>query len=272
MSKIEDLQINIKRQQIGATQRRVLVVEGDDDKQAFSAWLAKIFALWENQWVVAAAESKSNVLKLLAREPDWVGVTDRDEWTSEIIEQKQQTHPNLWVLPRYCLENYLCDPDELWAMLPLGQQQKIPGGSVELSNAITEHLALWRQHGTLWQVVNPLWEGLRALGFKEKLLDIDHSGDDETIKDTLNAWHQHLDPVQIWNKYQQRLAEVTAWQVKRQLSELVHGKRFFPAVVHQVLSHRLGQLTANQLQNNLLQLSIPPADLLPLWQRMELVA
>lgn len=272
MSKISDLQSNINQQQIGATQRRILVVEGDDDKQAFSAWLAKINPLWENKWDIAIAGSKSNVLKLLEREPDWMGVTDRDDWAIDVIAQKQQTQPNLWVLPRYCLENYLCDPDELWAMLPPGQQKKIHGGLIALSNAITEHLPLWRQHGALWQIVNPLWEGLRALGFKEKLLDISHSGDDETIKNTLTAWHQHLEPEQIWNAYQQRLAEVTAWQVKQQLSELVHGKRFFPAVIHQVLSQWLGQSTANQLQNNLLQQSIPPADLLPLWQRMGLLA
>lgn len=271
MSKLDTLQVTIKQQYVGATGKRVLLVEGDDDVLAFRAWLGKMDATWENRWVVASAGKKSNVLDLLEREPDWIGVVDRDEWTTQIITEMQQTRANLWVLPRFCLENYLCDPDELWAMLPTGQQQKIQGGVQELSSVITAALPQWRQHGALWQVVNPLWEGLRALGFKERLLNIQQAGNEQAIRQTLNDWHQFLEPDAIWAGYQARMIEVAGWAVGRQLQSGVHGKQFFPSVVNTALTQLLGeQAKASERQNRLLQNAQPPVDLLPLWQKMGL--
>ena len=77
MSKLDDLQNKIKQQSVGATGRRVLLVEGPDDEQAFRAWLGKVSVSWENQWVIAIAEKKSNVLGLLEREANWIGVVDQ---------------------------------------------------------------------------------------------------------------------------------------------------------------------------------------------------
>ena len=273
MSKLDTLHLNIKQQNVGATAKRVLLVEGEDDVLAFRSWLRKIDASWENRWVVVSAGNKSNVLALLDRELGWIGVVDRDEWTVQIIAEKQQAQTNLWVLPRFCLENYLCDPDELWNMLPLVQQQTIQGGSQTLSNAITSKLPLWCQHGALWQVINPLWEGLRALGFKERLLDIQQAGDDYTIRRTLNEWHQFLAPEPIWADYRIRLSEFSSWSVAQQLSSVVHGKKFFLEVVHTTLNQLLRQsVKANERQTHLLRHSEPPADLQPLWQKMGLKA
>ncbi|MGU5526915.1 hypothetical protein ACV1CZ_21635 [Aeromonas caviae] len=271
MSKLGTLHTTIKQQHVGATGKRVLLVEGPDDVQAFRAWLGKIDAAWENGWVVAEAKKKSNVLELLAREPNWVGVVDRDEWTEQAVAEKQRELDNLWILPRFCLENYLCDPDELWAMLPPAQQQKIQGGYQTLHTAITGELRLWCQHGALWQVINPLWEGLRALGFKERLLDIQHAGNEPVIRQTLNDWHQFLEPDAIWAGYQARMIEVAGWAVGRQLQSGVHGKQFFPSVVNTALTQLLGeQAKASERQNRLLQNAQPPVDLLPLWQKMGL--
>lgn len=70
MSRLDNLQTKIKQQYVGATGKRVLLVEGPDDIQAFSAWLGKVDVTWENSWVVADAQKKANVLELLAREPN----------------------------------------------------------------------------------------------------------------------------------------------------------------------------------------------------------
>lgn len=271
MSKLDDLQNKIKQQHVGVTAKRVLLVEGEDDELAFRSWLRKIDVSWENRWVVVSAGNKSNVLALLGRELDWIGVVDRDEWTVQIIGEKQQAQTNLWVLPRFCLENYLCDPEELWAMLPSSQQQKIEGGYQAFTDAITAQLPLWLQHGALWHVVNPLWEGLRALGFKDQLLDIQNIGNEQVVRQTLNDWHQFLEPDQIWANYQTRLTEVEGWLSKQQLSRAIHGKHFFPEVVHAVLSQWLGQTKASKRQNQLLQNAIPSPDLQPLWQKMGLI-
>lgn len=272
MSKLDTLHNDIKQQHVGATGKKVLLVEGTDDVLAFRSWLGKLDVNWENRWVVASAGKKSDVLSLLALEPDWVGVVDRDEWTAQVIADKQRDIPNLWALPRFCLENYLCEPDELWAMLPEVQQQKIEGGSQALHAAIIGDLPLWLQHGALWHVINPLWEGLRALGFKERLLDIQQAGNDQAIQQTLNEWHQFLEPTAIWADYQARLAEVTGWPVGQQLQSGVHGKQFFPMVVHTALTQLLGEnAKASERQNRLLQSARAPADLQPLWQLMGLI-
>lgn len=272
MSKLDTLHDKIKQQHVGATGKKVLLVEGPDDELAFRSWLGKLDVNWENRWVVASAGKKANVLDLLTLEPDWVGVVDRDEWTAQNIAEKQRDIPNLWVLPRFCLENYLCDPNELWAMLPLMQQQKIQGGLETLGAAITVDLHQWLQHGALWHVINPLWEGLRALGFKERLLDIQQAGNDQAIRQTLNDWHQFLEPTVIWTDYQARLAEVTGWPVGQQLQSGVHGKQFFPMVVHTALTQLLGEnAKAGERQNRLLQSARSPADVQPLWQLMGLI-
>ncbi len=272
MSKLDTLHDKIKQQHVGATGKKVLLVEGPDDELAFRSWLGKLDVNWENRWVVASAGKKANVLDLLTLEPDWVGVVDRDEWTAQNIAEKQRDIPNLWVLPRFCLENYLCDPNELWAMLPLMQQQKIQGGLETLGAAITVDLHQWLQHGALWHVINPLWEGLRALGFKERLLDIQQAGNDQAIRQTLNDWHQFLEPTVIWTDYQARLAEVTGWPVGQQLQSGVHGKQFFPMVVHTALTQLLGEnAKAGERQNRLLQSARSSADLQPLWQLMGLI-
>lgn len=271
MSKLDTLHATIKQQYVSTTGKRVLLVEGPDDVQAFRAWLGKIYPTWENGWVVVEAKKKSNVLELLLREPNWVGVVDRDEWTEQVITEKQRDILNLWVLPRFCLENYLCDPDELWAMLPSGQQQKIQGGVQVLRAVITEALPQWRLHGALWQVINPLWEGLRALGFKERLLNIQQADNEHAIRQTLNEWHAFLEPAPIWAAYQARLVEVAAWSESQQLQCGVHGKKFFPDVVHRALNQLLGeQANANDRQNRLLQSAQLPDDLQPLWQKMGL--
>lgn len=273
MSKLDDLRKQIKAVHTQALGQRVLLVEGIDDEQAFSSWLNKRSPGWENSWAVAPAGRKADVLALLALEPDWLGVVDRDEWSVDTIAEKTQALPNLWVLPRFCLENYLCDPDELWAMLPLRQQLRIESnGSNQqaLADAVTQHLPLWCQHGALWQVANPLQAGLQALGFKDRLLNIRHAGNEQVIRQTLNEWHRFLEPEPIWAAYQTRLAEVNTWSAPQQLSGAVHGKHFFQAVITPVLNQLLGQARAEQHQKDLLKHAQPPADLQPLWQRMNL--
>ncbi len=157
-------------------------------------------------------------------------------------------------------------------MLPSIQQKKIAGGYQVFNDAIAVQLPLWLQHGALWHVINPLWEGLRALGFKDQLLDIQNIGNEQVVRQTLNDWHQFLEPDQIWANYQARLTEVAGWPIEQQLSRAVHGKHFFPEVVHTVLSQWLGQTKASKRQNQLLQNAIPSPDLQPLWQKMGLIA
>jgi len=76
---------------IGASEKRVLIVEGVDDVSGFSLFLDKVSANWEDHWVIAGAGNKKMVLNILKKEPDWIGVVDRDEWANDTIMAKNGT-------------------------------------------------------------------------------------------------------------------------------------------------------------------------------------
>ena len=87
-------------------------------------------------------------------------------------------------------------------------------------------LRLTLGNGLLWPVVNPLWEGLRSLGFEKALLNPSFATNDSKIQRTLNQWHQYLEPNQIWQMYQSRLQMAHNLILEEQLKQYIHGNRF----------------------------------------------
>ena len=255
---------------VGASGKRVLIVEGVDDISGFSLFLDKVSVNWEDHWVIAGAGNKKMVLNILKKEPDWIGIVDRDEWTNDIIEQKQQELPNLWILPRFCLENYLIHPEELWQALPEIQQNKIEGSVDELHQQLVQNFNKWIRHGVLWSVINPLWMGLRSLGFKEALLNPDISLDDDQIQDKLNEWHRYLDPNTIYQQFIDRLDEVNQLPESEHFKNWIHGKVFYQQVVDTTLNILLGQKDSSERKISILRALPLPDDLTPLWQKMGL--
>ncbi|MEA3340596.1 MAG: hypothetical protein U9R15_11570, partial [Chloroflexota bacterium] len=176
---------------------------------------------------------------------------------------------NLLVLPRFCLENYLIVPDELWAAFPTTRQDRITGGLAQLRTELLVEKDKWIRHGVLWSVINPLWSGLRALGFKEALLDVTVAQDDNEIKRTLDEWHDYLEPQNIFDEFQRRLANVRQKSEFEQLSLWVHGKNFFRSHVHQVLNRLLDQSSIQDRRMNIFK-ALEPNDLEPVWGKMGL--
>lgn len=243
----------IKEQKVGNSQKRVLLVEGSDDLRSFELLLSKIDPSWSISWALAPAGKKSAVIEMLTKEPDWLGIVDRDEWDEEKIAQLTTEKSNLLFLPRYCIENYLIVPSELWDALPDKQKAKVPEGLARLENLIFLDKDKWVQHGVLWSVINPLWEGLRSLGFKEALLDIAVVTNDAEIRRILGDWHAFLNPDDIWQRYQQKLADVNTKPDEEKLRRYVHGKYFYEQVVNPVLNQLLGQKSADERQFSILR-------------------
>jgi hypothetical protein len=268
MSRLEQKIRDIEEQKIGASDKRVLLVEGVDDVHAITEFAQKKDANISQQWVITEAGKKQNVLEILKKKPEWLGVVDRDEWTAEVIREKKETYPNLWILPRFCIENYLIVASELWDALPPNQQRKISGGEQALKQNIQRDMDRWVKHGVLWSIINPLWEGLRAKGFKESLLDPQLALDEATIQRTLHDWHDYLEPDQLWLNYQQRLADVQKLPCDDQLKQWVHGKKFYSTVVHSVLNQSLGAQKSNDRQKHLFKGCLTPSDFDDLWAMM----
>ena len=259
----------IKDELIGRTGKRALLVEGTSDESFLRIFLDRKFGKeWEKIWVLAEAGNKRKVTELLLQEPGWLGIVDRDEWREEVIDEKQAELNNLFVLPRFCIESYAIEPLELWQALPEKRQSEIAGGFASLESKILENKDQWLRHGVLWAVINPLWFGLRSLGFKEKLLDFTAAQNDDTIKRTLREWHGFLDPDALLQEFGEKLQSVQQLSQPEQFTRWIHGKQFFNVVIHPLLNGYLGQNDAKRRLREIFQTRKLPEDLEPLWRRI----
>ncbi len=256
---------------VGKTGKRVFLVEGESDRDAFSEMLEKkLGSELEKKWLVAPAGGKRMVIGILSRQPDWIGLVDRDEWTMETISQITRDVSNLHILPRFCLENYVVEPGELWRALPKNQRDKIDGGLERLRKEILVDLGKWIRHGVLRTVITPLWDGLIARGFQGELLDFENAQDDEKIKGKLEEWHHFLRPDVIFGKFKERLHEVREKPPFEQITRWVDGKEFFRVRVYKALNRLLGQQSEKAVIRQLFSRIDPPEDLDSLWGKFEL--
>lgn len=265
----------IRQEKIGTQDKYVLLVEGTDDKHALEIMLSRFMPGWENRWTVEAAGKKAMVPAILALEPDWLGLVDRDEW--DIAEQQRQMeqNPGLMVLPRFCMENYLIVPAELWPAIPSKRQAGVNGGLEEFQQRLLQNLPRYIRHGVLWHIVTPLWSGLRALGFKEKLASdtsecVEAVQDDRVVRQVLQDWDDLLDPERLFNDFQQKLQEVQSLSVEEQLRDWVHGKTYWLKEVNPAMSKLFGQMKEKERRQKLWQhFPACPTDLWPVIERLQ---
>lgn len=271
MSSIDEQIKKIKNQFVGETRVTVLLVEGTDDVDAFRILLDRRSAGWEKKWLLTHAGKKDAVIKMLAKEPSWQGIVDRDEWTDEEVEQHQTALPNLFLLPRFCLESYLIDPNELWQALPEKQRNKLANGYDTLETAIKQPLPNWLRHAALWHSINPLWQKMMSLGFTNEVLDPQNVPDDDALLERLKSWQDVVNTRAALSKVQQLQSIIQTSPHEEQFSRWIHAKRFYPLVVHQTLNQLLGQRSEKIRRADLFRTLPLPVDLEPLWQKMGLV-
>ena len=270
---IEDRVRLIKTQSVGSTGVRVLLVEGPDDVSAFRIFLKNRAqaAGWERKWHLESAGNKRHVQAMLGLEPTWLGVVDRDDWTAAECQSALQATPNLLLLPRYCLESYLIDPQELWPALGPVQQAKVAGGLPVLEQAVMAQRAHWVRHAALWHTINPLWRALRAKGFPNGVLDPARTIADAALLVELTNWHNTLDAKVVLGQVQAQEAHLAALPDADLLANWIYAKKFYPMVVHGVLERLLGPMPNDvrrmKLLRHMAEIAVP-TDLDPIWQSM----
>jgi len=224
------------------------------------------------RWHLAEAGKKATVVEMARKEPAWLGLVDRDEWTDAEMAAHSAASPNLLVLPRFCLESYLIDPAELWEALPAKQRAKIAGGEAQFRSEMRVGLQGWIRHAALWHGVRPLWRQLRDLGFPDSVLGSPPMPDDATLRVKFNDWHATLDADAVLASVH-ALEERLASEDKHKLyAQWLYAKDFYPQVVHQVLNRLLGQKPARERRLAILRTRTVPSDLTVLWQAMGLAA
>jgi hypothetical protein len=137
----------------------VLLVEGKEDE----AWLGHFLDVhtpgWRGRRYIRDAGGKRQVIQsITVHRPTWIGIVDRDEWREVDVRAAAAQSSRLHVLPRFCIESYLCDPDELWAALPQQQRDRVGGSVVALAKPIQAALPDWVAHGAMWRVLREIHE------------------------------------------------------------------------------------------------------------------
>lgn len=270
MSTFDERIQTIKTQLIGNSGARVLLVEGPDDVDAYRIFLDRKFPEWEKNWLLEAAGKKASVVQMAKKEPTWLGLVDRDEWTDDEIAEQVANCPNLLILPRFCLESYLVDPSELWLAFPQKQRDKIAGGEAQFRQELAAHFVAWIRHAALWHGVRPLWRQLRGLGFPDAVLASPPMPDDENLRERFKSWHNSLDADAILSQVHSLQTELALKDQSELCRKWLYAKNFYPEVVHQTLNRLLGQKPAKDRRIAILRTRVVPDDLGVLWDAMGL--
>ncbi|RIK68725.1 hypothetical protein DCC62_24125 [candidate division KSB1 bacterium] len=229
-----------------AGNKRVLLVEGKRDRTVLSYFLSQVYPEWNSRFVLHAAGGKKHVIDCIQDyRADWAGIVDKDEWSPKQIEELGRKLPRLKVLPRFCIENYFCVPEELWSALPPNQKQSIRNEFDRLAKPLMAVLSSWLSHGVMWRVImNRRRDLLNESGFPAKL-DHEPVTDLNEVRRILENWHKQLDPDAIISEYQQELAAAENRDSVDQLQHFVHGKKFLSRVVVPALNQIFAQASVD---------------------------
>ena len=273
MTTVSERIAQIKAQKVGQTGKRVLLVEGTDDVDAYSTFLSRKFPQWDQSWAVAEMDGKKNVLQGIKKEVSWLGLVDQDEWSEEVQNQHLARYPNLRVLPRFCLESYLVSPAELWAAFPAKQQAKVEGGETAFRSALLATKDEWIRHAALWHGVRPLWQQLRNAGLPDGVSRKPPTPTDHELRVFFESWRGLLvDADTLLARVHALEAQMQTMNVDAVCQHWLHAKDFYAEVVHRVLDDLLGQKPARERRLAILRTRQVPADLDVVWQAMGLNA
>ncbi|WP_437678883.1 hypothetical protein [Sorangium sp. So ce131] len=207
--------------------KRLLLVEGDDDKSVIEQLLESVDQLWVSRVYVGVAGDRDKVLRKLEKNPDWYGLVDRDVWDDEDIARKRAALPNLEVTEGWCLENHFCDPGALESALSLS------AGAVQA--VLDAELDGWLGYGAIWWTLQRLREGFSAvlppsdLGHPQKDPCLPWR-DEGAFLERLRPYGDRLrtmDVDRVVREIRARKTALDALAAGERLAKGVHGKRFF---------------------------------------------
>ncbi|EYF02594.1 DUF4435 domain-containing protein [Chondromyces apiculatus] len=226
--------------------KKLLLVEGDDDKDVVEQLFEQVEPLWMTKVHVGVAGDRGKVLRKLEKHPDWYGLVDRDVWDEADVQQQTSALPGLKVTEAWCIESYFCEPGLLETALGL------PAGSVQ--QPITPQVDGWLCYGAIWWTLQRWRESFAAAlpssDFGHPAKDACHPVQDEpTLRKRLDGCQASLHSIptdQIVAAIQARLREIDALAVAGKLEKGIHGKRFFKEVIVPALNKADSQREADE--------------------------
>jgi len=221
--------------------KKILLVEGDDDKRIVEELLRYKSAEWATSVYVGVAGSREKVLDKLKKHPSWYGLVDRDIW--EAVDENR--HDRLTVTEGWCIESHFCVPEVLAAAV--GKQERA------LREKLDPLVPGWLRYGAIWwafqrkrkELVATLADG--TCGHPTS----DACPDAATLRARLAQYAAVLPSVEverIVEAVEARAKSIQALPSERaQIEQGIHGKRFFAeVVVDDVLKILVKQRSATQ--------------------------
>jgi hypothetical protein len=219
--------------------KKLVLVEGDDDKLVVEALLRWRDPLFESKVYVGVAGDRTKVLNRLKKDPLCYGLVDRDTWDDADIRVVQATRPRLEVTRGWCIENHFCAPSVLAVTLSIDESM--------LRNAIDPLFSGWYRYGAIWRVVQ---RARVHLNESWPTSDCGHPIKDPCLDElalrkrfaSYAAVRPGVDVDNILKEVNQRIAAVAALPSEQErIDEAIHGKQFFKEVIAGALNDLLGQ-------------------------------
>jgi hypothetical protein len=254
--------------------QRGLAVEGKTDKDIVEAFLdagqPAHWDDWTNKLRVEIVGNSTKVIEELQLQNRSVwGLIDQDAHTDSELTGLKQQYPQLTILPRWTIENYFINPDDMTNFLPAAQ--KTPKLLTQIASIIEQNRPNWIYHGALWKV---MYENgaMHFCGRNRYPMPLFYAPitSESQIHQQLHQWYKQLDPSGIIGNYRSRLKDFQQYP-ENDYNVHIHGKRFFHAVVaSQALQTAFGQQReADEWLRELYEnATICPQDLVPLFQQI----
>jgi hypothetical protein len=221
--------------------RRVLLVEGPNDKAVYTEWLRKLAHpdLFSVKVAVEEVGGRSAILNAL----EWFrdhggnpqhlfGLVDRDEWDAASIAAQTSAVPQLRVAPdRDCLESYFSDPDELEASLQAENAAYAPGLPAFRAH-LEAALAARVDHWALLMTTERLKERMNAALYPGAFHATVPLPPDADIQGRFQSWAALVAHPNLFNDFDALRTQARAASQGRQFRSHVAAKRFFDDVVY----------------------------------------
>jgi hypothetical protein len=221
--------------------KRVLLVEGPNDKVVYEAWLKKLAApgLFTAKVVVEAVEGKRAVLAALVWFRDQggnpgnvFGLVDRDEWDAPTVAAQTAALLQLRVADeRDCLESYIVDPGELEASLQAEDPTfaaQFSGFRTHVETALPPRVAHW----ALFMTTERLKEQMNAAFYPGAFHAAVPIPPDADIQARFEAWARLVAHPLLFNASTDLRTVALAAPAQRQFRSHVSAKKFFDDVVY----------------------------------------
>mgnify|MGYP002778134675 CR=1 FL=1 len=267
---------SLRKLLLGSPTRKILLVEGPDDRDVYDKWLSQLVpgGIYTDRVTLERMGGKSVVLSHLEwfqqhNEPRVFGLVDRDEWDTATCQARRAALPNLLLnSERHALESYFCDPDEVF---PAIQQSNPDADLATFREPIDSTLATYVCHWALLTTTDRLKNRMMEIGYPGQFNAQIPPPDDATIQTCFQQWANTLDPLQGFAEFNTLRSTALAEPMTIQFRRCVWAKRFFEQVVIPQLnaltpSH---QRSAGDWMIHLAEFSPQvPADLAPLLTRV----